>query len=99
MLCFGLPMGSPAKILPVGGFPFDDDRAWRLSVDSWLGQLGERTFERGIPKERWVGYLLPSGPSLAWYPPNRGYRQRVIGREARGGSPITRARGCGPWTR
>lgn len=30
----------------------------------------------GVPDERWVGYLVPSGDALTWYPPTEGAPHR-----------------------
>lgn len=41
------------------------------SVDGLDGATDE-LLDRGAPKERWAGYLMPSGEALRWYPPTEG---------------------------
>jgi hypothetical protein len=49
---------------------------FRLGLVGWtepdLDGDSEGVTEHGIPDERWVGYLVPSGSGLTWYPPNQG---------------------------
>lgn len=55
---------------------------FRLGLVGWTDGLDDGTddlLERGLPEDRWVGYLLPSGSSLTWYPPNQGAPMRVDG--------------------
>lgn len=47
---------------------------FRVGLVGWTDGLDDGTddlLERGVPEERWVGYLVPSGDSLTWYPPNQ----------------------------
>lgn len=51
------------------------------SGSDWWGWTDgtDELLERGVPEERWVGYLVPSGDSLTWYPPTQGAPIRVDG--------------------
>lgn len=53
---------------------------FRLGLVGWtdgLDNSADELLENGVPKERWVGYLLPNGSSLTWYLPNQGAPMRV----------------------
>jgi hypothetical protein len=48
---------------------------FRLGLVGWTDGLDNSTdelLEKGVPEERWVGYLVPSGSALTWCPPNQG---------------------------
>jgi len=52
----------------------------RVGLVGWTDGLDDGTddlLERGVPEERWVGYLVPNGDSLTWYPPNQGAPMRA----------------------
>lgn len=53
---------------------------FRVGLVGWTDGLDDGTddlLERGVPEERWVGYLVPNGDSLTWYPPNQGAPMRA----------------------
>lgn len=53
---------------------------FRIGLVGWTDGLDDGTdnlLDRGIPEERWVGYLVPSSDSLTWHPPNQGAPMRV----------------------
>ncbi len=43
-----------------------------VGVIGWEGDSGEakRFRTEGVPQERWVGYVVPSGKEVEYYPPN-----------------------------
>ncbi len=48
---------------------------FQLAVIGWDGgelDDADRYASSGVPDERWVGYLVPTGADLKWFAPNRG---------------------------
>ena len=46
-----------------------------VAVVGWLPDaeaLAEEAMARGVPAERWAGYLVPEGGRLRWWPPTEG---------------------------
>jgi hypothetical protein len=54
---FGLPMGSLARVFPVGAFPFDDgsDLTWRETVDAWLCAIARSVWAKVEFRYAFVG--------------------------------------------
>ena len=44
----------------------------RASIGHESGYDLPEISEKGVPEERWDGYLIPAGDKLEWYPPNMG---------------------------
>lgn len=68
-LYFGLPLGSLARVLPVGAFPFDDgrDQSWRGELDCWLERLARHVYKSVKFKLGLVGWtdgLIESASAL-----------------------------------
>jgi hypothetical protein len=66
-------VGLDAWLCRIANHVYDSVR-FRLALVGWIdgGTESAATIAAtGVPSERWLGYLLPDGNGLRWYPPNQ----------------------------